>query len=245
MVVSIITINFNNIAGLHRTLDSFATIGGTNVEVEHVFIDALSTDGSGELIRDFCSDKKNCRFIIERDDGIFDAMNKGVSVASGTHVLFINSGDMLIGGSLSLAVDVDICLFSTVYRQGVHDQLKRVKTINTFWGIPFCHQSAIVRRSLHLIAPFETTTLYSDFVFFSKCLEEASLAILYEPLSVYEVGGISDIDSFHKLRDFTRQHQRFFGSKSFFVFVFLLVRLLKLKTFRAMMISDFRKHSVG
>lgn len=244
MFISIITINFNNIAGLLRTLDSFSTIVSTDVEVEHIFIDALSTDGSGEVIRDFCADKNNCRVIIESDEGIFDAMNKGVSVASGTHILFINSGDMLIGASLSLAVDVDICVFSTVYRRGMYDQLKRVKTLNTFWGIPFCHQSAIVRKSLHSIEPFETTTLYSDFVFFSKYLNKSSLAILCEPLSVYDVGGVSDIDSFHKLRDFTRQHQRFFGGKSFLVFVFLLARLFKLKTIRAMRIFNFRKRSV-
>ena len=243
MLISIITINFNNRAGLLRTLDSFSTIVSTDVEVEHIFIDALSTDGSVEVIRAFCADRYNCRAIIESDEGIFDAMNKGVAAASGTHVLFINSGDILIGSSLGLAVDVDICLFSTIYRRGAYDKLRSVRTLSTFWGIPFCHQSAIVRKSLHSIEPFETTTLYSDFVFFSKHLEQSSLAIFREPLSIYDVGGVSDIDSYHKLRDFTGQHQRFFGSKTFFVFIFLLLRLLKLKILRTMKILNFTKRS--
>lgn len=229
MLISIITINFNNEVGLRKTLDSFASIKNKGVDLEHVFVDGLSTDMSAEILRDFCSERKNSKLIIEKDNGIFDAMNKGVLNSSGTHVLFINSGDILIHSALDFVVDVDICIFSTIFRFEKNDLFRNVRTISLFWGLPFCHQSVVVRKSLHTLDPFDTETLYADFVFFAKNLRKSSLAIFRAPLSVYDVGGVSDIDSYIKLIDFTKQHKRFFGFQSSLVFVFLLARLCKLK----------------
>jgi glycosyltransferase involved in cell wall biosynthesis len=89
-LISIITINFNNVKGLKKTLDSLSS--QTFKDFEHIVIDGASTDGSVELIKNY---SHITYWISEKDNGIYDAMNKGVKVSKGKYLLFLNSGDVL------------------------------------------------------------------------------------------------------------------------------------------------------
>lgn len=89
--ISIITINYNNREGLERTFDSVFSQNYTNFE--YIVIDGASNDGSKELIDQF-SDKITF-WVSEPDEGIYNAMNKGIRAAKGEYLLFINSGDEL------------------------------------------------------------------------------------------------------------------------------------------------------
>ena len=91
--LSIITINRNNAAGLKRTIDS--VIAQECKNFQYIIIDGLSSDNSWEIILD----KKNIQdwiCISEQDSGIYEAMNKGLRIASGDYCLFLNSGDWLV-----------------------------------------------------------------------------------------------------------------------------------------------------
>src|SRR4051794_24669180 len=88
--LSIITINRNNLSGLRRTLES--VLAQTDRGFEYVVIDGGSSDGSQELLRATVGIDY---WISEHDNGIFDAMNKGIATAHGDYLLFINSGDCL------------------------------------------------------------------------------------------------------------------------------------------------------
>ena len=102
MKLSLITINYNNAAGLRRTLDSVATQrvdaaekAGATLEVEHIIIDGNSTDESMAIIRDYeqhilslqCGQlgvpSISLTWVFEPDAGIYNAMNKGIEVALG------------------------------------------------------------------------------------------------------------------------------------------------------------------
>lgn len=90
MKLSIVTINYNNVAGLKATLESVAK--QSCHEFEHIIIDGGSNDGSVEIIREYESIISNRKSIIlkwvsEKDNGIYDAMNKGVEIASGIRVV--------------------------------------------------------------------------------------------------------------------------------------------------------------
>lgn len=88
---SIITINFNNKAGLQKTIDSVIT--QTFKDYEWIIIDGGSTDGSKELIEKYAN--HITYWVSEPDKGIYNAMNKGILQAKGEYFLFLNSGDCL------------------------------------------------------------------------------------------------------------------------------------------------------
>lgn len=94
MILTIITINRNNAAGLERTMQSVAT--QTRTDFEYVVVDGASTDGSQGVIQKLAptfSDR--IQWISEPDAGIYSAMNKGIRMATGDYVQFLNSGDCL------------------------------------------------------------------------------------------------------------------------------------------------------
>jgi glycosyltransferase involved in cell wall biosynthesis len=94
-LLSIITITRNDEQGLGRTIDSVrnqSCLSG----VEQIVIDGLSDDGTSGLLYNEAASWHALRFISERDDGIYDAMNKGLRLAKGEYSLFLNSGDTLM-----------------------------------------------------------------------------------------------------------------------------------------------------
>ncbi len=94
MTLSIITINRNNVSGLERTIRSINS--QTSTDFEYVVVDGGSTDGSVEAIERLASHfGGRMRWISEPDKGIYDAMNKGITMATGDYVQFLNSGDCL------------------------------------------------------------------------------------------------------------------------------------------------------
>jgi len=103
MKLSIITINRNNAKGLQKTMES--VFMQTFTEFEYVVVDGLSTDNSIVTIKNFekhLTQQQNnqilqsFRWISEPDTGVYQAMNKGIKMASGDYLLFLNSGDFLV-----------------------------------------------------------------------------------------------------------------------------------------------------
>ena len=93
MKLSIITINRNNAAGLEKTLQSVAA--QTYKEFEYIIIDGASTDGSVEVIKKYESEFAHLKWVSEPDKGVYNAMNKGIRMASGEYIQILNSADAL------------------------------------------------------------------------------------------------------------------------------------------------------
>ena len=93
MKLSIITINRNNAVGLEKTMQSVAT--QTYREFEYIVIDGASTDGSVEVIKKMESMFAHLKWVSEPDKGIYNAMNKGLHMASGDYIQILNSADCL------------------------------------------------------------------------------------------------------------------------------------------------------
>ncbi len=93
MTLSIVTINFNNAEGLRRTLAS--VVSQTYRDIEHIVIDAASADGSVEIIKKYEPQFDHLKWVSEPDSGIYNAMNKGLRMASGDYIQILNSGDCL------------------------------------------------------------------------------------------------------------------------------------------------------
>ena len=93
MKLSIITINRNNAKGLEKTMQSVAA--QTYKEFEYIIIDGASTDSSVEVIKSRESEYAHLKWVSEPDKGIYNAMNKGLRMASGDYIQILNSADCL------------------------------------------------------------------------------------------------------------------------------------------------------
>jgi len=93
MKVSIITINRNNALGLEKTMQSVAS--QTFKEFEYIIIDGASTDDSIALVKEYETQFAHLKWVSEPDAGIYNAMNKGIRMASGDYIQILNSGDCL------------------------------------------------------------------------------------------------------------------------------------------------------
>jgi len=102
MVISIITVSYNSSATIEDTILSVAA--QSYPDIEHIIIDGASTDGTVTLIKKHAD--KIAKFISEPDNGIYDAMNKGISFASGDIVGILNADDVYYdNGCLSTVIN--------------------------------------------------------------------------------------------------------------------------------------------
>ena len=90
MKVSVVTVCYNAIGGIEKTISS--VLGQSFPEMEYIVIDGGSQDGTAEVIRQYAD--RIDYFVSEPDGGIYPAMNKGLKHATGRWVNFMNSGDL-------------------------------------------------------------------------------------------------------------------------------------------------------
>ncbi|EPF6160105.1 colanic acid biosynthesis glycosyltransferase WcaE [Citrobacter sedlakii] len=94
MLLSIITVAFRNLDGIVKTHASLAHLAQANdISFEWIVVDGGSNDGTREFLENL-NGEYDLRFVSEPDNGIYDAMNKGIEMAQGTFALFLNSGDI-------------------------------------------------------------------------------------------------------------------------------------------------------
>ena len=94
--ISVITIVFNDFKNITKTLDSIAN-QKKNFNIEYIVIDGNSDDGTKELLQK----KKDIidKLVSEKDEGIYDAINKGIKYASGDFIALLHSGDVYLHNS--------------------------------------------------------------------------------------------------------------------------------------------------
>jgi glycosyltransferase involved in cell wall biosynthesis len=156
-LVSIVTVVFNGHLLIERTIKS--VLSQTYSAVEFIIIDGASTDGTLDVIEKYKS-KVNIT-ISEKDNGIYDAMNKGLKNATGDYVLFLNAGDELYAKDtldtiFSLSSDADVYYGNTLVVDNGGKELgdrRLTPPENLSWkslkfGMCVSHQSFIAKRSL-------------------------------------------------------------------------------------------------
>ena len=95
ILVSVVTVVYNDANGLHKTATSL--LQQSRQSFQWIIIDGGSTDETGTVITALSNENKFCHLlaISEKDEGIYDAMNKGIALANGRYCLFLNAGDCL------------------------------------------------------------------------------------------------------------------------------------------------------
>lgn len=170
-MVSIITVTYNCELLIEKTI--LSSIGQSYGNKEIIIIDGQSSDKTLDIVRRYQS--KIAVIISEKDDGIFSAMNKGIEVAKGDWVIFMNAGDIfesdetlynqinfINDDSLGVIYSSHLLRFRTKIRMindtPFFDQKGKYRTLG------FSHQSCLVRRSLANKYGFEEgLTLSADY----------------------------------------------------------------------------------
>lgn len=168
---SVITINYNNNNGLHRTIKS--VINQKYRNFEFIIIDGGSNDGSYNTITSYSS--KINYWVSEKDNGIYHAMNKGVHASNGEYLIFMNSGDEFNDDSVLATVSQksngsDILIGDTLCQHKKSYKLvkspEEITLANMLCGV-IRHQSSFIKKELLIKYPYdEKYKIISDVKFF-------------------------------------------------------------------------------
>jgi len=198
--LSVITIVYNNARDIERTM--LSVLQQTYPNIEYIVIDGASKDGTQDIINLYKS--RLSKFISEPDQGIYDAMNKGLSVATGDYVLFMNSGDEIydqetVSKVFATAQNADIYYGETEMYDGDWKSLgrRRHRTPENFnwksfkYGMSVSHQAIYIKRSL--TSPYNLDYKYSaDIDWIIRSAKKASYIVnTHIYVAKYLVGGVS------------------------------------------------------
>jgi glycosyltransferase involved in cell wall biosynthesis len=173
--------------------------------IEYIIVDGKSTDNSLKIIykykNDLKNNTKNLKIISEKDFGVYDGMNKGVELASGEWIIFLNSGDAFYDKDTIKNIfdnkkykedvlygDVKIIINET------NSKIVKAKSINSiYYGMPFCHQSSFTRATVLKKYKFDLNyKIASDYDFFLKIYKKGyKFKYINSIFSIYDGNGLS------------------------------------------------------
>jgi glycosyltransferase involved in cell wall biosynthesis len=198
--ISIITVVYNGEKVLERTIQSIRN--QTFRDIEYIIVDGNSKDGTKTIIDKYKTEIS--KWISEPDKGLYDAMNKGLKLATGEYVLFLNAGDQFqdantLGNVFQLQAGADVYYGETMMVDEANKDigLRRLKAPEVLnWkslinGMLVCHQSFIMRRE---IAP-EYNLRYriaADYEWMLQCLKRSKIIVnSHQIISRFLDGGMN------------------------------------------------------
>ncbi|WMP18893.1 glycosyltransferase family 2 protein [Thiothrix lacustris] len=229
-LISIITVVLNGHKYIEDTLQSVTNQSYANIE--YIIIDGGSNDGTQDIIRRY--EDKISYWISEKDAGLYYAMNKGINMASGEWINFMNAGDFFfdINTISNIATELNTDLVYGDYARYQKDK-NAYQVINSLkqndrWNIPFCHQSLFSRREILRRYPFNTdykiAADYNQYLTFKK----ANIPSKHVPLvvSCYLEDGISAVSKNIWIKEHRHIHRKHFWLSADLLY---FLRLCKLK----------------
>ena len=181
--ISVITPVFNNEKDVATCIDS--VIRQTYKNTEHIIIDGNSTDNTLKIIKEKALNHSNIKFLSEPDNGIYDAMNKGIKMATGDYLFFMGSDDEFYNDTILDTIknelkDFDIIYGNVFFRHkqlvyGFEADLNKLKYNN----IP--HQGIFYKKTVFdKIGLYGTDFVVSeDYIFNIKCFKNNNLTKRY------------------------------------------------------------------
>lgn len=180
-LISIITITFNAETSILPTLESVCHQDFRNYE--HIIVDGASTDNTLSVARQY----PDLRILSERDNGLYDAMNKGIGMSRGEYLLFLNAGDTFHSDKVLAAYadrarkGDDIIYGDTVIVDSArhiigprHLTAPRTLTFDSFAkGMLICHQAFMVRKELAPLYDLQYR-FSADYDWTVKCIRNAN-----------------------------------------------------------------------
>ncbi len=266
-LISIITVCLNNAEELEKTIKSVIAQEYTNKEF--IIIDGGSTDETLDIISNY-KEVISC-WISEKDNGIYDAMNKGISFAKGDFINFLNAGDYYhdeevlknVASRMQLNNDSGI-LYGLSENFSTAENLKYLSgnkiDEKVLWkGMPICHQSMFFNKRLFNELGFYDLSFgnMADYEFLLRYLNnsvENKMIFVREPLAKFNLYGLSDLNYLKNLEEIKKVSRKYydfdFSKKTYFFlrkikyyFLWVLKKIKIYKIYRKFKYSIFMKKS--
>lgn len=198
MLLSIVTVVRNARPAFKETLESL--LKQTSQDFEYIIIDGNSTDGTLEEL--FHVSHLNPIVVSEKDKGIYDAMNKGVALASGKYLYFLNAGD-IFQSNLTIERFLKLALESTeailhgkveINYQG-SIRVKPAFDLEELWKTPnFCHQGILINTLFHKKNLYDLSySIVSDFKLAFEAFKNGNTFKKVDMVfAQFATGGVSD-----------------------------------------------------
>lgn len=184
-LITIITVTYNAEKYIEQTIKS--VIDQDYPNIEYIIIDGASSDGTIDIIKKY--EKNISYWISEADSGVYDAMNKGIDVATGEWINFMNAGDTFVSNStVSTIIEKLQPISELVYGDSflitkTEEQYRKAKQIDNFFnGIPFCHQALFAKRAI--LSKYKFNTFYSIAADYDFILKTFSLKHHYQYINI-------------------------------------------------------------
>lgn len=208
MKLSIITINYNNASGLKKTIES--VLNQNNKAFEYIIIDGGSTDDSVDVIKAYQDNFTYWKSA--KDQGIYDAMNRGIEVATGLFLMFLNSGDYLHSESvLEICIEhitkfqkVDI-FYGDIFVVNEKNKEPWIRTHPSkldlfFWkNDNINHQASLIKSDLFKefgLYPTQYKLAGDHWMFFKSFVAGKMFKHVPIPLVAYDLSGTSETNKF-------------------------------------------------
>ena len=219
-LISVVTVCFNAEKDIEQTISS--VLNQDYADYEYLIKDGGSADSTLEIARKYSErfEDKNIsyRIVSERDDGIYDAMNKAALYAEGEWIIYINAGDALfdekvlsiLAPEISDEYDVlygDAALYEkSRYKMLKGGSLTRFKNTN-----PICHQASLLRTDIVRKITFNKKyRIAADFDLFLKLYvsDERRFKKMDTVFCVFRLGGLSDNKIFQREKEFNESRKQ-------------------------------------
>ncbi len=218
ILVSIITVCFNSQKTIKETIDSVMNQSYENIE--YIIIDGGSTDNTINIIRSYLNENK-ITIISEKDNGIYDAMNKGIKLASGDLIGIINSDDWYEKDAVKKVVRAyktstdkntiitgDLVWCNDNGKIIKYDKASKNYKKDIFFRMCINHPSTFVSRSVYLKnGNYDTSfKIAADYDFIYRAiLSNIKIIVINKLFSYMRIGGIS---SFHNRKNVIKERLR-------------------------------------
>ncbi len=202
MKVSIITIAYNSGAVIGPTIESVLAQKGH--DIEYLIIDGASKDNTVQVAESYCDEMRSAgidyRIYSEPDGGIYDAMNKGIRLATGDIIGILNSGDRYEAIAVETAINTfketgcdlmfgDICMVKTDGSSFVKKARQRKFQTSRDWN----HPTTFVRAELYKKYPFRNLGIHDDYGFYLQMRQQKRhMVTVPKVLAKFYMGGASN-----------------------------------------------------
>jgi glycosyltransferase involved in cell wall biosynthesis len=236
-ILTIITVVRNNPQGLERTI--LSVTNQSYDKIEYIVIDGQSSDETINVIKKFGSYIN--KWISESDNGIYDAMNKGINLATGDYINFMNAGDEFCNYQVcekvfNLSIDNPDILYGDFIAKSDcfnGECYIKAKSLTALWkGLVFSHQSVFIKTQLLKNNYFDTSLrIVADYDQLLKLFKNNySFYYLSIPISRVSIGGVSysNLNTYYEQIRVFRKYNPFSVKLFYFVSLIILCIIRKL-----------------